>query len=287
MVYFKKGNVRTYYEHIGQGEPIIANHGLMEDTGYWHESGVAQKLAKKYRVISYDMRAHGHTVVDDEPYGYDVDTMARDIDDLADHLKLDKFHLLTHATGGMVGVRYAMSRSVRLLSLMLTDTGSATQPEFPGVTREQFRSLWTAAAERRKTVSVEEWIAGTRANPGSFLFKMAEHPDAERMWRVYEGCVRHQDPKAAGEFMASFYNDPDPHTDRLRQIKCPTLILLGEFDVVFLGPSALMAKEIPNAKQVIIPGVGHMTALEATERTVQELLDFLKSVSKTRKTTKR
>ena len=79
---------------------------------------------------------------------------------------------------------------------------------------------------------------------------------------------------------ASFYSDPDPRVEGLRQITCPTLILLGEHDIVFIEPSELMAKEIPNNKHVIIEGVGHMTAIEAPERTAKELLDFLDSVSK-------
>ena len=131
MPFFEKGNLRLYYEDVGEGEPIICNHGLSEDTTYWSETGVTAKLAEKYRVISIDMRAHGRTVVDGEPHGYDVETMAKDFDDLADFLGIKRFHLLSHATGGMVAVRYAMTRSDRLKSLMLTDTGSETQPEMP------------------------------------------------------------------------------------------------------------------------------------------------------------
>lgn len=132
MSFFEKGNLRLYYEDVGSGEPIIANHGLMEDAGYWSETGVTARLAEHYRVISMDMRGHGRTVVKREPFGFDADTMADDFDSLADHLGLARFHILTHATGGMAGVRYAMTRSDRLISLMLTDTGSATLPVFSG-----------------------------------------------------------------------------------------------------------------------------------------------------------
>jgi len=280
VAFFTNGNVKTYYEDIGKGEPIIANHGLMEDTGYWSETGVTAKLAEKYRVISYDMRAHGRTVVLKEPWGYDVDTMAQDIDDLADHLKLDKFHLLSHATGGMVAVRYAMKRSERLLSLLLTDTGSATMPQFPGVDPAQFPDIWRQAAERRKTTTAEEQMAGAKANPGVFLFKMAEGPNAERGWKIYGDFVRKQDSLAIGTFMGSFYSDPDPKVADLRKIKCPTLVLLGEHDVVFTEPSKIMAKEIPDNKHVIIPGVGHMTAIEATDETASEILKFLGEVKR-------
>lgn len=281
MPYFEKGPVKIYYEEVGKGEPILTVHGLMEDAGYWIETGVASRLAEEYRVISMDMRGHGRTVVNGPPFGFDVGTMASDFNALADFLGLERFHLLSHATGGMVAVRYAMTHSKRLISLMLTDTGSATAPEFPGVDPEEMRQGFLQAAEARKTATVEEWMAGAKANPGVFLFKMAEHPDAERMWGIYEGFLRRSDPLAVGTFMQSFYADPDPMILGLRQIACPTLILLGEFDVVFLGPSEIMAREIPDNRQVILKGIGHMTAIEDPRRTTEEILDFLHTVKKT------
>lgn len=67
----------------------------------------------------------------------------------------------------------------------------------------------------------------------------------------------------------------------MRQIKCPTLVLLGEYDVVFIEPSELMAREIPDVRHVVIEGIGHMTAIEDTPRTATEILDFLDTVAAT------
>jgi pimeloyl-ACP methyl ester carboxylesterase len=258
----------------------------MEDCGYWSETGVTAKLAERYRVISMDMRGHGRTVVDGEPYGYDVATMGNDLGVLADELGLDRFHILTHATGGMAAVRYAMTTSERLISLMLTDTGSATAPEYPDVDPEELRQGHQLAAETRKDVSAEEWMLLVRAEPGPFLFKMAEHPDSERMWTIYENFIHRSDPVSIRNFMMSFYSDPNPMVEGLRQIKCPTLVLLGEFDIIFLQPSEVLAREIPDARLVILDGIGHMTAIEDPARTIKEILDFLGTVQETGKAQK-
>jgi pimeloyl-ACP methyl ester carboxylesterase len=283
MPFIERGNVKLYYEDVGKGEPIIANHGLMEDCKYWSEPGVTARLAERYRVISMDMRGHGQTVVDGLPNGYDVSTMANDFGWLADELGLDRFHILSHATGGMAAVRYAMTTSERLISLMLTDTGSATAPEYPGISVEEARQGFLLAAEARKTVTADEWMSGVRAEPGVFLFKMAEHADSERMFKIYEGFIRRGDPLAHGTFMLSFYADPNPMIEGLRQIKCPTLVLLGEFDLMFIEPSNIMAREIPDVRHVIIEGIGHMTAIEDPDRTTREILDFLETVAETGK----
>ncbi|MHA2008454.1 MAG: alpha/beta fold hydrolase [Promethearchaeota archaeon] len=304
MPYFEKGNLRLYYEDVGKGDAIIANHGLSEDANYWSETGVTAALSKKYRMISIDMRGHGRTVVEGEPYGYDPDTMAQDFDDLADYLGIEKFHLLTHATGGMVGARYTMKRSDRLLSSILTDTSSNTQIEIPDYRefteeekkeRSQRAEVWEKATEDEKEKLRETWIAmemnatvedrmaAIRQEPGPYLFKMAEHPESEKMLKIYEGFLRRQDRRAIINFMTSFYTDPNPRIEELRQVKCPTLVLLGEYDIVFLKPSEIMAKEIPDVRHVIMPGLGHMTAIEDPERFIAEILDFLETVEQTGK----
>jgi pimeloyl-ACP methyl ester carboxylesterase len=283
VAWLERGNVKIYYEDVGEGEPIITTHGLMEDGGYWSETGVTARLAERYRVISMDMRGHGRTVIEGKPYGYDVATMGNDFGVLADEPGLERFHILSHATGGMAAVRYAMTTSERLISLMLTDTGSATVPEYPDIDVEEARQGFQLAAETRKTVSAEEWMTLARANPGPFLFKMDEHPDSERMWAIYENFVRRSDPVAIRNFMMSFYTDPNPMIQGLRQIKCPTLVLLGEFDTVFLKPSEIMAGEIPDVRHVILDGIGHMTAIEDPDRTIKEILDFLETVKETGK----
>jgi pimeloyl-ACP methyl ester carboxylesterase len=286
MPYFETGNLKMYYEDIGKGESIITNHGLSEDCNYWSETGITGKLAANYRVVSIDMRAHGRTVVKGEPLGYDADTMAADFDALADHLGIGKFHLLSHATGGMVAVRYAMNRSSRLISLMLTDTGSETRPQMYNAQGQPDDEAMRGIVEGpipEVLPSLELTMAGTHANPGVFLFKMAEHPYSDRLWKVYDGFLHRQDRMAIITFMRSFYTDPDPKIEGLRQIKCPTLVLLGEFDHVFKKPSELMAKEISEVRHIIMRGLGHMTAIEAPIWTANELLDFLDCVAKTGK----
>jgi pimeloyl-ACP methyl ester carboxylesterase len=285
MPYLKRGHLNIYYEDVGEGEPIITNHGLSEDGTYWSETGVTAELAENYRVISMDMRGHGRTKIDGEPFGYDVGTMANDFGLLADELGLERFHILSHATGGMVAVRYAMTSSDRLISLILTDTGSATVPEPPAefgeIDPEENRQMHMAGVEFIKNTGIADRIEYTQANPGIFLFKMAEHSDNEEMWQIFEGFVRRQDPVAVATFMERFYADPNPMEAGLRQIKCPTLILLGEFDLLFIKPSDIMAKEIPDNRHVILDGIGHMTAIEDPPRTIQAISDFLETVRST------
>ncbi|MDZ7831737.1 MAG: alpha/beta hydrolase [Desulfobacterales bacterium] len=108
MPYFKRGNADIYFLEQGNGFPVIAIHGLIENTAYWRLRGVTDRLAHEFQVVSMDMRAHGNTKVSGDPPGYDAETVGEDILALADKLGFDRFHLLTHSTGGFAAVRQAM-----------------------------------------------------------------------------------------------------------------------------------------------------------------------------------
>jgi pimeloyl-ACP methyl ester carboxylesterase len=271
MAFFSRGTARIYYEDHGEGEPIIAVHGLIENTSYWND--IAEGLAQKYRFIPMDMRGHGQSVTSGAPHGFDCETIGEDVIALADHLGIKRFHLLTHSTGGFAGVRYAMHDSGRLASLTLTDTGSATSV-LPG-DAESIRAFHAKFARSFEKYDWDEIIAAVRVSPSPFFRGITESPRALELLQTALAMVRQGERASIAEFIRSFYTDPDPKVEGLRKISCPVLIVYGEKDDLFIEPSKLMAREIPGARIIEYPGVGHMTALECPELLRADLLDFL------------
>lgn len=270
MSLFSRDRARIYYEDQGNGEPIIALHGLIENTTYW--KNIAEDITKKYRFIPMDMRGHGRTVVDGEPYGFDVDTIGDDVVALADYLNIKRFHLLTHSTGGFVGIRYAMRDSGRLASLILTDTGSSTSV-MPG-DQASIRIFHSKFAHSFEKYDWEQMIAGVRVIPGPFFRGIMESPRAEELLQSAYEMIRLGDRPTIAEFVRTFYNDPDPRVEGLRGVRCPALIIYGEKDDLFIESSKLMAKEIPGARPIEYQGAGHMTALEEPRRLAQDVIEF-------------
>ncbi len=283
-------NARLFFQDLGAGPAIITTHGVAESHLYWALPGVAEALvAAGYRVILTDMRGHGRSVVDGAPAGFDVETVAGDIGALADHLGLERFHLLTHATGGMAGLRYAMANHPRLLSLMSTSSGSATVPtdgaamaSDPAARFDAF--LGEAHPGLGPLFRGKAWmqiLAGARAGARQDVFLNSLHlaADPAQAWVWYEACARGAgDPDTLADFMDAFYTDPNPYIARLRAIACPTLVLTGENDRMFVKPSEQLAREIPGARLVVFEGRGHMLAFEDPQRLIAELLGFLDSL---------
>jgi len=289
MAYLKQDNVSLYYTDYGEGEPVISLHGMSESGLYWSLPGITDRLvAAGYRVINMDMRAHGKTSVTGDDKGYDVDVMAGDIQILADALGLDRFHLLTHATGGMVGFRYAMNHSDRLLSVMATNTGSATLPT------DEYAALVdpTLKIPRIDITQIElgkQMIAGFRGLDWETIMTAArenarEHIYLNRMhaavnpvsaFSMFEACCAYGDPDEIADFLGAFYDDPDPKIAGLRAISCPCLMLEGEYDVQFIKPAELVAREVPLCTHRVLEGRGHMLAFENPQQLGDELLAFL------------
>ena len=292
MPYMKKDNLSLHYTDFGEGEAIITLHGMSESGLYWTLPGITDQLvAAGYRVINIDMRAHGHTTVSGEDKGYNVDIMAGDIENLADSLGLERFHLLTHATGGMVGFRYAMKNSDRLLSVMATNTGSATLPsdeaaaltdpsiELPKADITQLELGQQLIAVFRG-LDWETIMAGAREGAREHVFLNCMHKavNPASAFAMFEACCANGDPDEIADFLGSFYDDPDPRIAGLRQIRCPCLMLEGEYDVQFVKPAELVAREVPNCTHRVLDDMGHMLAFENPQKLVDELLNFLRSL---------
>jgi len=271
MPFFVRDHAKIYYEDDGWGEAIIAVHGLIENTTYW--KNIVEDITKKYRFIPLDMRGHGQTVVDGESFGFDAETIGDDIEALADYLRIDRFHLLTHSTGGFAGVRYAMRNTGRLASLILTDTGSSTSV-MPG-DFEAIKAFNDKLARYFEKFDWEQIVANLWANPFPFFRGIVESPQAAELMKSAQDMISLGDRSTIAQFVRSFYTDPDPRIDGLRGIRCPTLVIYGEKDDLFIETSKLMAREIPDARLIEYAGIGHMTALECPERLAEDIIHFI------------
>lgn len=91
------GNGSLYYEEAGTGAPVILVHGHSLDHRMWDEQ--FSVLAKKYRVIRYDLRGYGISSSQTEDYQF---THAEDLVTLMDSLHIKKAHIVGLSLGGFI-----------------------------------------------------------------------------------------------------------------------------------------------------------------------------------------
>ena len=108
-----------YLERESDGPPVLLLHGLTVCSEYW--SLTAQLLAKEHRVLAVDLRGHGHS--DKPDWGYDYQTLARDVEQLCQEAGVEGVLVAGHSWGASVALCLAASYPQRVSLLALVDGG--------------------------------------------------------------------------------------------------------------------------------------------------------------------
>jgi pimeloyl-ACP methyl ester carboxylesterase len=71
--------------------------------------------------------------------------------------------------------------------------------------------------------------------------------------------------------------EPNIHLEALHAIKCPSLIMSGDHDVIPLEHTVKIFQNIPGAQLWVIPHSGHATLIEHAEEFNKKVEEFLKA----------
>src|SRR5579864_1022140 len=104
--YAELPGVRIWYKDTGgPGIPVIFLHSASGSSRNWDDQ-FPVFTAAGYRCIAYDRRGWGRSM--NVPGGPQPGTAADDLQGLADHLRIDRFHIVATAAGGGVALDYAV-----------------------------------------------------------------------------------------------------------------------------------------------------------------------------------
>ena len=187
----------------------------------------------------------------------------------------------------MAGLRFAMEHHERLLSLVSSDTGSATapsdkfsDPEYEGPYPPPFEVPFdNPAVSELEKFDTREIIARAQQGDGRpFQLGFATNEDPDRCWRWLEEIRATSHASHVADFGRTFFNDLDPKIEGLKTIQCPNFVLIGELDVMFRKPAELLARHLPQVEYKVMSGRGHTLAIEDPRGTAEALLGFLRGL---------
>lgn len=274
-----KDGTTIYYKDWGEGPAVTFSHGWPLTADAW--DGQLHFLAQNgFRVIAHDRRGHGRS--SQASSGNDMNGYADDLAALIDTLNLKDVTLVGHSTGGGEVTRYigrhGTKRVAAVVLIGAVPPGlvkSSANPE--GIPIEVFDGLRSSLANDRSQFWKDFAIPFHGANrPGA---KVSQGMlDQFWLWSMQGGLKNLYDSIKA-------FSETDFHED-LKRFDVPTLIMHGEDDqIVPINISGKKtAKLIKGAREIYYPGLPHGLTATNPDRVNADLLEFLDSVQKARKT---
>ncbi len=251
---------KIYYEITGSGGPIIFIHADTLDTRQWQSQ--VERFSSKYQAITYDIRGMGKS---DLP-AQGAYSFSEDLYQLMEKLNIQSAHLVGLSLGAAIAIDFTLTHQDKVLTLTLADagiSGDGFEEEF----LSEIGKVVTFAKHMQLNETRKSWadlhiFDYSRSNPEVWdnVTKMVQDTS----------CYR-------------WYGDNQPinispvAVERLSELKIPTLIMVGEYDIPdFQRKAQLLHEKIVNNKLVVIPSAGHLSNLDNPEFFNTQLASFLK-----------
>ncbi|MCZ7565326.1 MAG: alpha/beta fold hydrolase [Burkholderiales bacterium] len=251
---------RLYYETAGAGAPVVLVHAFTLDARMWDEHFDA--LAARHHVIRYDARGFGRSDVPrpGEPYSH-----ADDLAALLEHLGERDAHIVGASMGARFAVDLALVRPARVRSLALLGAVVGGWP-WSRQWLESYAPVMRAARAGDVAAAKRAWLAHELFAPAREQPALAAR--LERMVADYSGWhFANADPERAVA---------PPAVSQLGRVRAPTLVVVGERDLrEFRLVAERVTRAVPEARQVVVAGTGHLAGMEAPERVSALIATFL------------
>ena len=230
--------VNTWTDTRGSGEnTVVLLHGGLGNSDQLFDS-IGTDFEQDFRVFGFDRRGHGYTADTEEPFHYD--DMATQAIKVLEHFDLSKAHLVGWSDGGIVAMLVALRRPDLVDRLVLIGTNF----HFEGI---------------------HELDLGDGSAPADLLDGYAERsPDGAEHF-----------PVVAEKFMALISTEPTLTTDDLARLEHPTLVLVGDDDLVRLDHTVALYDALPAGRLCVVPGASHAVVIEHPQLVAAIITDFL------------
>jgi len=271
------GDIELYYEDHGSGEPLLCIMGLAADSMAW----VLQTpdFSKRHRTIIFDNRGVGRS---SKPRGpYSIAQMADDAAALLDALDIPRAHVLGVSMGGMIAQELAIRHPERVRGLVLACTFPEPDPDVLAQRETGLAtfggSVGADGTAQLDASGIDPFAFFQMLLPKVFNVSFIE-TELPRLMELFGGALQYGfDMDAVLAQVEATMNHRT--TDRLHAVKAPTLVLTGDCDqLIGCANSDVIAKHIPGAKLVKIPGGSHGFNFETPEVFNREVLGFLETV---------
>lgn len=271
---------RLAYRRAGNG-PVLVCHGGGPGFSSLYLGELAG-LGDELELVLLDPRGTGGSTKPPDSRVYAIEDYVSDLDELREHLGLERMQLFGHSHGGIAAMAYAARHPKRVERLILASTLARFSPEqeaamataVEGHADEPWYEDARAALEAEEAGEFETDEELAALSLREFPFYFARYGDDER---AYVQSLGSETPNA--DALRLFNQEQVPSFDlrpELPRIGAPTLVITGEADFI-TGPlsAAELSEGINGAETVLLPDCGHFIFVEAPQAFRASVLAFL------------
>jgi len=231
-----------YYEVHGAGSPLVLIHGggSTIETSF---GAVLPTLAMRRQVIGVELQGHGPTADIDRPFSFEQD--ADDIAALLGILKIPKADFFGYSNGGDVTLQIGIRHPDGVRKLIVESAMFRNDGLYPSL-RE---SLQHATPDNMPAELREAYL------------QVAPHPEAL--------------PTMVAKDVRRMLDFKDWPPEMIQSIAAPTLVVIGDSDIVRPEHAVQMYRLLPHAQLAVLPGTDHMTIVKRADWEIPMIEAFL------------
>jgi 3-oxoadipate enol-lactonase len=257
------------YEEAGRGRPIVLLHEGIADRRMWNRE--FPLLARDHRAVRYDLRGYGGS-----PPATSEFSPVRDAVALLDHLGIDRPLIVGPSVGGKIALDLTLAFPQKVGALLLIAPGYSGMDydHVPGgkATFERDETLSKAAADA--------WAAGKLDEATEQLRQLWASSITGGALDLFRTMVRENAAEVFEERSGRYETrEEEPAAARLKEIRVPTRILVGDRDNPAMPHCAnFLARGIAGAQVQLVPGADHLLNLsrpDAFDAALREIVGRL------------
>ena len=260
--------VELYYEVHGSGPWLVLVHEFAGSYKSWQPQ--LETFARAFRVLVYNCRGYPPSSVPPDVAAYSQELSIEDLRQLLDHLGIDRACLGGFSMGGSIVLSFALAHPGRVRALILAGTGTGSGD------KRQFLEEFGAIADRFEREGVRRVAEDYLRGPTRIQLV---RKDAAMWQKFHADFVELSSVGLANTLRGVQLRRPTMYEleARLRQLRVPTLVIVGEEDTPALDASRFLSTTIPDATLTMLPRTGHTLNLEEPAAFNRTVLDFLRS----------
>lgn len=267
----------------GTGTPAILVHGGPGFSSFYLKS--LEALGDDRPVVRYDQLGGGRSTGLTDTTKMTIAHFVAELDSLRSALGYDKFDLIGHSWGTMLGFEYYKAHPEHVASLVLASS-ALDMPAWQRNTRKLVTTLSDSAQK-----AIKEGEASKKYDSPAYQNAMTEFY-GKYVWRHPVAADLDSTMKTVNEQIYNYMQGPSEFTvtgtfknfdvtGELKDVKIPVLYTVGEFDEADPATVKHFAALTPGAKVVVIPGAAHVTPWDNPAATTAAVRAFLRHVDST------